>query len=66
MKLVESHMGGKVSDYLDVSILEGDITPSISIEHDQFPISPIFSDAKVLSPSPWLRYSISNVTPNPH
>lgn len=31
MKLVESCMGGKVSDYSDVSILEGDITPGISI-----------------------------------
>lgn len=66
MKLVESHLGGKVSDYLDVSILEGDINASISIECNQFPISPVFSDAKLLSPSPWLRYSISNVTPNHH
>lgn len=64
MKLVELHMGGKVSDYLDASILEGDINARISIEHDKFPIPPLFSDASMLSPSPWLRYSISNATLN--
>jgi len=40
-----------VSDYLHVLILQGDINASISIECDQFPVSPLFSDAKVLSPS---------------
>lgn len=49
-----------MSDYLHVLILEGDINASISIQHDQFPISPLFSDAKVLSPS---RLALGTLSP---